>query len=290
MLEPMLLRSFLAVARNGSFSKSARVLRLGQPAVSQHVRRLEQHLGRRLFVRDTHSVRLTPDGEAMVAFAEGILAANDRAERYFAGAQVRGRLRFGTSEDFVFSRLPEVLRDFTRLHPLVDLELTVGLSGWLNARLDEGEVDLVLAKRPEGDERGRLVWHDRLVWVGAPSTEIDPRQPVPLILYPPPSIARARVLQALERAGQPWRVACTSGSLTGLRAAALAGLGVLAVARGLIPHGLDELPAAKLPSLGEVEFVLRFAGRTLRPPARQLSDAVLVFGERLLPPSEPMIG
>jgi DNA-binding transcriptional LysR family regulator len=290
MLEPMLLRSFLAVARNGSFSKSARVLRLGQPAVSQHVRRLEQHLGRRLFVRDTHSVRLTPDGEAMVAFAEGILAANDRAERYFAGAQVRGRLRFGTSEDFVFSRLPEVLRDFTRLHPLVDLELTVGLSGWLNARLDEGEVDLVLAKRPEGDERGRLVWHDRLVWVGAPSTDLDPRQPVPLILYPPPSITRARMLQALERAGQPWRLACTSGSLTGLRAAALAGLGVLAVVRGLIPHGLDELPAAKLPSLGEVEFVLRFAGRTLRSPARQLSDTILAFGERLLPPSEPMIG
>ncbi|HME23386.1 MAG TPA: LysR family transcriptional regulator [Acetobacteraceae bacterium] len=233
MLEPLLLRSFLAVARNGSFSKAARGLRLGQPAVSQHVRRLEQHLGRRLFVRDTHSVRLTPDGEAMVAFAEGILAASERAERYFAGAKLRGRLRFGASEDFVFSRLPEVLRDFTRLHPLVDLELTVGLSGCLNARLDEGEVDLVLAKRPEGDERGRLVWRDRLVWVGAPGTELDPRQPVPLILYPPPSITRARVLQALEDAGRPWRVACTSGSLTGLRAAALAGLGALALARGL---------------------------------------------------------
>ncbi len=282
MLDPLLLKSFLAVAQSRSFSQAARSLRLGQPAVSQHIRRLERHLGRRLFVRDTHSVRMTPDGEAMTAFAENILAANDRAERYFAGAQLRGRLRFGTSEDFVFSRLPEVLRAFTRLHPLVDLELTVGLSGWLNARLEEGEVDLVLAKRPEGDERGRLVWRDRLVWVGAPGAELDPRQPLPLILYPPPSITRMRVLQSLEQASQPWRVACTSGSLTGLRAAALAGLGVLAVARGLIPHGLEELSATRLPNLGEVEFVLRAAGRSLRPPARQLGDAVLAYGERLL--------
>jgi len=288
MLDPLLLRSFLSVARTGSFSGAARGLRLGQPAVSQHVRRLEQHLGRRLFVRDTHSVRLTADGEAMVAFAEGILGASDRAERYFAGAELRGRLRFGASEDFVFSRLPDVLRDFTRLHPLVDLELTVGLSGWLNGRLDEGEVDLVLAKRPDGDERGRLVWRDRLVWVGRPGTDIAPRQPVPLILYPSPSITRARVLRALEHAGQPWRLACTSGSLTGLRAAALAGLGVLALARGLIPQGLEELPAARLPALGEVEFVLRSAGRTLRSPARQLGDAVLAYGERLLPRSDPI--
>jgi DNA-binding transcriptional LysR family regulator len=282
VLDPLLLRSFLAVARAGSFSAAARGLGLGQPAISQHVRRLEQHLGRRLFARDTHSVRPTPEGEAMIAFAEGILAAGERAERYFAGVRLRGRLRFGTSEDFVFSRLPDVLRDFTRLHPRVDLELTVGLSGWLNERLDEGEIDLVLAKRPEGDERGRLVWRDRLVWVGAPETEIDPAKPVPLILYPPPSIARAQVLRALERAGRPWQVACTSGSLTGLRAAALAGLGVLALARGLIPHGLAELPADLLPPLGEIEFVLRAAGGTLRPPARQLADAILAYGERLL--------
>ena len=61
----------------------------------------------------------------MIEFARNILAASQRAERYFAGAQLRGRLRFGTSEDFVASRLPEVLREFVRTHPLVDVELTV---------------------------------------------------------------------------------------------------------------------------------------------------------------------
>jgi DNA-binding transcriptional LysR family regulator len=285
MLDPVLLRTFLSVARARSFSEAARGLGLGQPAVSQHIRRLEQHLARRLFVRDTHSVTPTPDGEAMVAFAEAILDADARAERYFHGTRGRGRLRFGASEDFVFSGLPGVLRDFTRNHPLVDLELTVGLSGNLNARLDAGELDLVLAKRPEGDDRGQLVWRDRLVWAGAPGATVDAQQPVPLVLYPPPSITRDHVLRALERAGRTWRIACTSGSLTGLRAAALAGLGVLVLARGLVPAGLVELAAAAaLPPLGETEFVLRSGGRTPRSPARQLSDTILAHGQRLLQP------
>ena len=67
---------------------------------------------------------------------------------------------------------------------------------------------------------------------------------------------------------------CTSASLTGLRAAALARLGVLALARSLIPHGLAELPAATLPSLGEVSSFCAPPGAR-SPPARQLGDAIL---------------
>jgi DNA-binding transcriptional LysR family regulator len=288
MIDPALLRSFRAVARARSFSAAARGLRLGQPAISQHIRRLEEQLGRRLFVRDTHSVHLTPDGEAMVAFADNILDANDRAERYFLSGRVRGRLRFGSSEDFVFTRLPDVLRDFTRTFPQVDLELTVGLSGELNARLDRGELDLILAKRPDGDDRGRVVWRDPLIWAAVGGLRVDPGQPLPLILYPPPSVTRDRILRTLEAAGRTWRIACTSGSLTGLRAAALAELGVLAVARGLLPPGLVPLPAAAgLPDLGHTEFALRAAARVLRPPALQLADAIWAYGERLLRPDQP---
>lgn len=283
MLDPVVLQSFLAVARAQGFSEAARGLGLGQPTVSQHVRRLEDQVGRRLFVRDTHSVKLTPDGFAMVALAQGILDAHDRAEQHFSAAQLHGRLRFGTSEDFVFSRLPEVLREFRRSHPMLDLELTVGTSSGLNTMLDNGELDLVLAKRPAGDDRGNLVWREPMVWVGAPGYALDAAQPVPLIIFPSPSVTRDVILGALERAGRAWRIACTSRSLTGLRAAALAELGVLALPRGLIPVGLVELNStATLPSLGDAEFVLRAAGNTLRPPALQLANAILARGDRLL--------
>jgi DNA-binding transcriptional LysR family regulator len=282
MLDPVLLDSFLAVAQTRNFTEAGRRLGLRQSTVSQHVRKLEDAAGRRLFVRDTHRVVPTADGEAMVGFARSILEANERAQRYFAGSQLRGRVRFGTSEDFVSSRLPEVLRDFVRLHPLVDVELTVDLSATLNAMVDDGVLDVALCKRRAGDDRGRLVWRDRLAWIGIEGTRIDPGLPLPLILYTPPSITRTAALETLERVGRPWRIVCSSGSLSGLRAAALAGLGVTVHARGLMPEGLSEVPAAyRLPELGEVEFVVQGGGRDRRGPVAALAETILLNGDRL---------
>ena len=282
MLDPIQLESFLAVAQTRNFTEAGRRLGLRQSTVSQHISKLEQAAGRRLFVRDTHSVVPTADGEALTGFAQSILEANARARDYFARSQVRGRVRFGTSEDFVSSRLPELLRDFVRRHPLADLELTVGVSAMLHQRLDAGELDLVLAKRRAGDERGRLVWRDRLVWIGAPDTGVDPAAPVPLILFPQPSITRSVALEALERAGRAWRIVCTSGSLSGVRAAALAGLGITLHARGLIPDGLAEAAAAaRLPAAGDVEFVVQTARQGVRGPVAELAQAILSNGDRL---------
>ncbi|MEV6331878.1 LysR substrate-binding domain-containing protein [Streptomyces sp. NPDC051909] len=315
MYEPTQLRTFLAVAQTLSFTQAARRLGLRQSTVSQHVRRLEEATGRPLFVRDTHGVELTEDGEAMLGFARAILAAHERAAAFFTGTRLRGRLRFGASEDFVTTRLPEILETFRREHPEVDLELTVELSGTLQARLEAGRLDLILAKRrggradqgggpvepdggrgePDGGraeqgggraEQGgeELVWQDVLVWIGAPRLRLDPERPVPLIVFPPPGITRARALEALQAQGRPWRIACTSSSLSANVAAARAGLGVMAHTRGLLPAGLVELPArAGLPELGPVDFVLRKGRR--RGPTQEAADAlaaaILAGGDRL---------
>jgi DNA-binding transcriptional LysR family regulator len=279
MFDPNLLATFVTVAKARSFTEAGRRLGLQQSTVSQHVRRLEEAASRRLFVRDTHSVALTADGEAMLGLAQGILEANERARRYFAGSELRGRVRFGASEDFVQSRLPEVLREFTRIHRAVDLELTVGLSGGLLESLDTGELDLVLAKRRPGEDRGQLVRREKLVWLGSNPVLADPDRPLPLILYPPPSISRAIALEVLERTGRSWRIVCTSSSFSGLNAAALAGLGITVQGDGFVPAGLTVLPG--LPDLGHIEFVIAGPGRTLRGPADALATAILDNAYRL---------
>jgi DNA-binding transcriptional LysR family regulator len=268
--DPSHLRTFLAVAQTLSFTQAARRLGLRQSTVSQHVRRLEDATGRTLFSRDTHSVELTEDGEAMLGFARRILEVHEQATAFFAGTRLRGRLRFGASEDFVLTRLPEILEGFRHDHPEVDLELTVELSGTLHERLAAGKLD--------------LVWHDRLVWIGADRLRLDPERPVPLIVYPPPGITRALALEALERQGRAWRIVCTSGSLNGLIAAARAGLGVMAHSRGLVPPGLVRVPDRfGLPELGRVDFVLVHGRR--RTPAQEAADAlaaaILAGGDRL---------
>ncbi|MFD4792379.1 LysR substrate-binding domain-containing protein [Streptomyces anulatus] len=282
--DPAQLRTFLAVAQTLSFTQAARRLGIRQSTVSQHVRRLEGAAGRQLFARDTHRVDLTEDGEAMLGFARSILSAHERAATFFAGTRLRGRLRFGASEDFVLTRLPEILESFRRDHPEVELQLTVELSGTLHRQLAAGRLDLVLAKRRTGDTHGELMWRDALDWIGAPHLRVDPERPVPLVVFPPPAITRARALEVLEEHGRAWRIACTSTSLSGLVAAARAGLGVMAHSRGMIPPGLAPVPArAGLPELGGVDFVLLHGTRrgAAQEAADALASAILAGGDRL---------
>ena len=153
--------------------------------------------------------------------------------------------------------LAAVLARFAAANTSVDLRLTVGLSNLLYKGFDAGELDVIFSKRRADDPRGQVAWKERLVWVGRPGFAPDPAVPLPLVLYPPPSLIRKLALEALEAAGRPWRVACTSDSLMGLRAAAQAGLGVAPHSARLVPAGLAAVaPAAGLPPMGEIEFVV----------------------------------
>ncbi|OQP85449.1 LysR family transcriptional regulator [Rhizobium rhizosphaerae] len=251
------LASFVTLEETRSFTAAAERLGLGQSTVSQHIQRLEGALGRRLIARDTHSVRLTADGEALLAHARDMLALDARVFSLFGESRLRGRLRLGVSEDVVANRLTDILHEFIRLHPLVDLELTVALSAELYRLQDGGELDLVLAKRRIGEAKGRLLYREPLVWLAREPERIAARAgALPLIAFPPPSITRRVAQEVLDRAGVSWRIVCTCSSLTGLTAAARAGMGVLVQPRSMAPEGLKEIPSELLPVLDDVEFVL----------------------------------
>ncbi len=282
MFDIVLLKSFLAVVQTRHFTEAGKRLGLSQSTVSQHIRKLEAAAGRQLLLRDTHKVVLTTDGEAMAGFARGILETHDRAERYFTGSELRGRLRFGVGDDLVLTRLPEILRDFVRANPFIDLEFTVGLSAYLYERLDAGDLDLVFAKRRKGEDRGRLIRREMLTWVGCKGFHVEPGQPIPLILYHSPSVTRDQTMETLERAGLAWRVACTSGSFSGLMAATLAGLGVTAQAKPFVPAALEDVSSLlHLPDLGEVEFVVVERKSGSSGPTRALAAAIQANSDRL---------
>ncbi|HWJ69080.1 MAG TPA: LysR substrate-binding domain-containing protein [Sphingobium sp.] len=277
--DPTLLRSYLSVAELRSFTAAARKLGLQQSTISQHVKRLEEIIGRRLLIRDTHSVTITTDGAAMVEFASRIVEIERRAQLYFATSALRGRIRLGVSEDFVLSRLSAVLKHYTRLNPSVDLELSVGLAEILYDKLETGGLDLLFSKRRAGDDRGETVWRERLVWMAAADFEFASDRPVPLVTFPPPSITRTTAIEALENAGQNWRVTCTSGSLSGIWAAVEAGLGISAQSLHLSPQSLRVLPfSSRLPELGEVEFVVVGASRAMPPQVAALARLITERG------------
>jgi DNA-binding transcriptional LysR family regulator len=256
MLDPLHLRTFVAITEVKSFSEAGRQLGLSQSSVSEHVKRLELFAGQKLFIRDTHSNALTEQGQAMLEFARSILDANARAKRHFSQSVARRRFRFGACEDLAIGWLRDVIRSFMETHPDVDLDFTIALSRTLTEMFDEGKLDMVICKRwPDGD-RGQLLFRDRIVWTAATKQPVFRHDEAQLVLYPPPSITRFMALTALERAGLPWRIACTSGDLNGLATAAGIGLGMMAHSSTLIPQGLQECDKdPRLPELGAIEFV-----------------------------------
>ena len=276
MFDPDQLRTLLAVAKTLSFTRAAQDLGLGQPTVSQHIRKLEAAVGRPLFLRDTRTVTLTADGEAMAGFARTIIAAQQDASDFFTGSGLRGRLRFGVSDDLALTALPRILRDFRRLYPRIDLELTVSQSGHLHRRLDSGHLDVAFVKHQTGDARASVVRRDRLIWAAAEGTVVEPGRVIPLVAYQAPSLSRSVAVQALDEAAMPYRITCTVRGVNGVLAAVRAGLGVAVFARSLAPRDLTEIPpAAGVPELGEIDFVLLTGPRAPTEAAAALTTAIL---------------
>jgi DNA-binding transcriptional LysR family regulator len=266
MLNPIWLKTFATVAACHSFTEAGRQLGLTQSSVSEHIRRLEDSVGRRLFVRDTHSLAMTPDGEAMLAHASVILQAMARAESQFRGPRLKGRVRLGSSDDVALGPLPAVLAAFRNAHPDVELEITIAMTGKLYELLGAGSIDLMVGKRRMGARRGVPLFTSRLDWLAKAGTLVDLTQPLPLILVAEPSVTRAVVLDALAEKGVRWQVVCTSSSYAGCVAAARGGLGVTVRSQYLAARGLaPPVNIASLPSLPDVEFICLAAKRLSRP-------------------------
>jgi DNA-binding transcriptional LysR family regulator len=266
MLNPVWLNTFATVAASHSFTDAGRQLGLTQSSVSEHIRRLEESVGRRLMTRDTHSLALTADGEAMLVHARVILEAMSHAESQFRSPRLRGRVRLGSSDDLALGPLPSVLAAFRSTHPDVELEITIGMTGQLYQLLDAGAIDLAVGKRRLGDARGTRLFSGRLEWLAKPGTEVDLDSPLPLILVAEPSVTRAVVLDALAMAGARWQMVCTSSSHAGCIAAARGGLGLTVRSHFLAGRGLaPPVNRAALPELPEVEFIALGAKHLSRP-------------------------
>jgi DNA-binding transcriptional LysR family regulator len=285
--DPHLLRTFLAVTQSLSFTRAAESLGIGQPTVSQHVRRLEDQVGRPLLLRDTRRVALTSDGEAMAGFAREILAAQERAVGFFTGSHLQGRLRFGVTDDLALTPLPRILRDFRQLYPRIDLELTVLQNENLLRRVESGHLDVAFVKRSPSfptSLRGQLVRRDQLVWTGLDGFRLEAGQPVPLVVYQAPSLSRSVSVQALEKVGRGSRITCTVRGVNGVLAAVRAGLGIAVMARTLMPSDLVELPGSLgLPKLPHLDLVLLTTKRAPAEPAKALTSAILASGAPLTP-------
>ncbi|MCC6472155.1 MAG: LysR family transcriptional regulator [Burkholderiales bacterium] len=145
------IRSFIAVAELGGFRKAAAHLSISQPALTAHVKALEDRLGVRLLRRTTRQAALTPEGQFFLERAQRGLgelnaAVEDLLQR--AAAQ-RGRIVLGCTPSIACSVVPPALARFHRRYPQVKVALHDDRSEIIEQRLRAGELDLVVGPAPE---------------------------------------------------------------------------------------------------------------------------------------------
>ncbi|MBK1783393.1 LysR family transcriptional regulator [Prauserella cavernicola] len=162
------LISFLAIAEELHFGRAAARLHLAQPSLSQHLRRLERSVGVELVARNSHSVRLTPAGEAFLDLAREIVAKVDQAGQVArAAADGRtGTLRIGYNFPAGQRILPATLAALDHRHPGVDVEMHELRTGPQLSALADGKLDVALVYgKPPGTLHSRRLLRLPLVAV-----------------------------------------------------------------------------------------------------------------------------
>jgi DNA-binding transcriptional LysR family regulator len=229
-LELELLRTFVAVVDGGGFTRAAERLHRTQSTVSQQLKRLEDRLDSPLLERNTRNVTLTERGELLLGYARRLLALNDEALGALAETRLQGRVRLGSAQEVADGGLADLLAHFSRLHPGVALEVRVDANLKLRDEVERGELDLAVVFQepghPHNGVRCEVIDRLRRVWVTSPAFTPAADEPLPLILAHGPCIFRNAVLGTLDAIGRPWRIALSTPSLAGMRAAMRAGLGV----------------------------------------------------------------
>ncbi|RAW07479.1 LysR family transcriptional regulator [Halomonas elongata] len=265
LLDTDVLRSFVAIAESGSFTRAANHVFRTPSALSMQIKRLEETLGQSLFVREARQVRLTPEGEMLLGYSRRLLRLNEEAVTQFLTPSLEGTVRFGTPDDVGSRILPRVLSQFARSHPAVQVDVMVGRSIELLERLDKGELDLVLATAGnEGfpADRGEVVHTEPLVWAGREGGVALERSPLPLAMANHGCAWRRMALSALDDAGLAYRIAYISENCSGQEAALLADLAVAPLPRNLVRAPLSVLgDESGLPPLGDYHVLLLRSGR-----------------------------
>jgi DNA-binding transcriptional LysR family regulator len=281
-LELSLLRTFLAVVRNGSMGRTAAAVAKTQPAVSQQMQRLEKVIGQKLFYRSRGGVTLTSHGELLVAYATRAIELNDEVLSRLREESARGPVCLGVSEETALAGLTLALKRFQKSHPDVELKLMVAAPAKLQFLLGQGQLDFVIGDPARIADPPVIEWRSRLAWLASTDLSIDPFKVLPLVLCESTSWWHDAILSALRGAGWAWRVVFESASLDATLAALDSGMGVSALLPETVRNTrISEVKYARLPALPEVRFGM-FRSRTAPTRARALMETALATSLKAL--------
>jgi DNA-binding transcriptional LysR family regulator len=281
------LESFLAVAREGSFSLAAQRLHLSQPTLTEHVQELEREIGRRLFARRYRQVVLTEAGRVLEPYVTRVMSTLESGTQAVAELDGlrHGSLVVGASTTPGIYVLPRIIGRFRATYPGIALALEIANTRTIeerirSSRLDVGVVGGHLLGVGEECLATRLV--DELGLIVAPDHPFAERDTIgikqlsaePLQMREDGSATRRLTERALQQAGVPYTVAMELDHTEAIKQAVMAGLGVSFVSAHAVSR---EIAAGHLVSVRVRGLTLRRHFHVIHAQRRPPSASVQAF-------------
>jgi DNA-binding transcriptional LysR family regulator len=160
---------FKQVVESGGITPAAQQLNRVPSNITARIQKLEEELGKALFVREKNRLRISVAGEQLLVYAEKILNLVHKAKHELQANEPQGQLKIGTMEAVAATRLVTPLMDFHRVWPNIQLNLNTAPSGKLIEQIISGELDMAFVADPLNDPRLNIieVYQETLVLVSS---------------------------------------------------------------------------------------------------------------------------
>ncbi len=251
------LRSFVAIVDSGSFTKASEIVHKTQSAISMQMRRLEERVGKPLFVREGRHSRLSEEGEKLLAYARRIVKLSYEALDALADVNLTGHVTLGVPDDYADRYLPAILARFAHSNPQVEVTVICEPTPMLAKRIAENNLDLAIITHTDRRGPARIIRQEKLQWVTFARGTVQDDLPLPLALGRPTCDWRRAAVESLEAHNRPYRVLYASWNSTAVGAAVLAGLAVSVLPESAVRPDMRVLtPADGFPALPSVKIGL----------------------------------
>jgi DNA-binding transcriptional LysR family regulator len=149
------LQYILAVVENGSISRAAQKLFISQPALSQHILKIEEELDARIFDRSTTPLSLTDAGNVCIEMARKALFEYDQCRTAIDDVSNlrRGHITIGIPDNRSVQILPYVLPEFVRNYPGIEIQLWEARASDLDQEILKGNIDFSMMVSASGDPK-----------------------------------------------------------------------------------------------------------------------------------------
>ncbi|MFD1453074.1 selenium metabolism-associated LysR family transcriptional regulator [Oceanobacillus sojae] len=272
------LKTFIVVAEKKSFSEAAKLLFVTQPTITAQIKALEEELSTKLFERTTKKVSLTQSGIILMNYAKEIVRLNDTARKEITEIEntVYGELSIGCSFTIGEYIMPEFLKQFKDMYPLIQIKVDITNSNNIISDIKDQRVDVGLIETPIDDSEivVESFLEDELILIASPlsfSSEnpvisVDELKSLPLIVRERGSGTRAVVNQYLNQSGvreEDLNIVMELGSTEAIKAAVEAKLGISITSKSAIKkeQKLNLLTAYKVKDVSFYRFFYTAYGK-----------------------------